>query len=355
MSIQSKIGHGTKVTVELPLSEATYIPTHLYDPISLLQTRCTMKTVALSGFDFELSIALKGSLQCYVTKWYQMTLIEGIALADFVIVNERIPDEIFEILAGRSTTPRVLVACSTNSKDVPCPIGKLHKIHMHRISKPVGPNQLAKVMLACLDEGNIDLIGSPSPDLSNRTSPIQENSLSTEEPRDSSSSSGLPASTATEFKPAIILTDVDKENVPVANTEHSQLQIDLPIHGSRPDDIASMRTPSFEKQLDDMALMQRQSRPRILCVDDNAINLRVLQAYLKKLKYTNITCAVDGLEALKAVESSSAEPFDIIFMGKSLPPPPPQRNIATLADYIYVRSKHAPMRWLRKHAAYPQV
>jgi CheY-like chemotaxis protein len=55
-------------------------------------------------------------------------------------------------------------------------------------------------------------------------------------------------------------------------------------------------------------------QPRILCVDDNPINLKVLQAYLKKLEKKNVKYAENGLEAFKAVESSGV-PFDLIFMG----------------------------------------
>ena len=59
--------------------------------------------------------------------------------------------------------------------------------------------------------------------------------------------------------------------------------------------------------------------PRVLLVDDNRINLRLLETFLKiKRKYTNIKQAEDGQQAVDAV-TTAEEPFDIIFMDISMP------------------------------------
>jgi CheY-like chemotaxis protein len=59
--------------------------------------------------------------------------------------------------------------------------------------------------------------------------------------------------------------------------------------------------------------------PHVLLVDDNKINLKLLETYLRtKRKYTNIAKAEDGEQAVKAVESAE-EPFDVIFMDISMP------------------------------------
>ena len=61
--------------------------------------------------------------------------------------------------------------------------------------------------------------------------------------------------------------------------------------------------------------------PRLLLVDDNKINLRLLQTYMQKRKYTLVDSAENGQLAVQAAEKHD-EGYDIIFMGKkSLPPP----------------------------------
>lgn len=63
--------------------------------------------------------------------------------------------------------------------------------------------------------------------------------------------------------------------------------------------------------------------PRILLVDDNAINLRLLETYLRKRRgYTRIMTAVNGQEAVDAfiaVASSNESRFELIFMDISMP------------------------------------
>jgi CheY-like chemotaxis protein len=63
--------------------------------------------------------------------------------------------------------------------------------------------------------------------------------------------------------------------------------------------------------------------PRMLLVDDNRINLKLLQTFMKKRKYTEVTNAEDGLEAVNAYSSllrkAPPEPPDIILMDISMP------------------------------------
>lgn len=63
--------------------------------------------------------------------------------------------------------------------------------------------------------------------------------------------------------------------------------------------------------------------PRMLLVDDNKINLKLLQTFMRKRKYTTVTNAEDGLEAVNAYTSllhkTPSEPPDIILMDISMP------------------------------------
>jgi CheY-like chemotaxis protein len=52
---------------------------------------------------------------------------------------------------------------------------------------------------------------------------------------------------------------------------------------------------------------------RALLVEDNEINLRLLIAYMQKLKLSYLA-ATNGLEALETYKSNKAQ-FDVVFMG----------------------------------------
>ena len=58
---------------------------------------------------------------------------------------------------------------------------------------------------------------------------------------------------------------------------------------------------------------------RILIVDDSKMNLMVLKALLKNIDDFEIVMASDGQEALKVLEASDAEPFDLILSDMWMP------------------------------------
>ena len=63
------------------------------------------------------------------------------------------------------------------------------------------------------------------------------------------------------------------------------------------------------------------SRPvrRILLVDDSKMNLMVLKALLKKTGNYETTMAMDGQEALKALEASGGKPYDLVLTDMWMP------------------------------------
>ena len=64
---------------------------------------------------------------------------------------------------------------------------------------------------------------------------------------------------------------------------------------------------------------QREKRPpRLLLVDDNKINLRLLETYMRKRKYKLVDSAENGQLAVQAAESCE-HGYDVIFMGESSP------------------------------------
>lgn len=60
---------------------------------------------------------------------------------------------------------------------------------------------------------------------------------------------------------------------------------------------------------------QEKRSPRLLLVDDNKINLRLLETYLRKRKYKYVDSAENGQLAVQAAEAHE-HGYDIIFMGR---------------------------------------
>ena len=71
----------------------------------------------------------------------------------------------------------------------------------------------------------------------------------------------------------------------------------------------------------DGAVPAASSRPvrRILLVDDSKMNLMVLKALLKKAGDYETTMAMDGQEALKALEEAGAKPYDLVLTDMWMP------------------------------------
>jgi hypothetical protein len=74
------------------------------------------------------------------------------------------------------------------------------------------------------------------------------------------------------------------------------------------------RASAPDKDAWDGQLSNRRSELGVLIVDDNALNTRLLGAFLKKYGCRNIQKAENGAVAVEAVKKHP-ECFDIIFMG----------------------------------------
>ena len=91
-------------------------------------------------------------------------------------------------------------------------------------------------------------------------------------------------------------------------------------------------TPAKEQVQSDPAVpaigKTQMRAPKLLLVDDNKINLRLLETYMQKRNYTLVDSAENGQLAVQAAEKHQ-KGYDIIFMGKSFPRP-------TTINYILI-------------------
>ena len=80
-----------------------------------------------------------------------------------------------------------------------------------------------------------------------------------------------------------------------------------------PPPLTQAKEPSNPTSLASVGIQKRP--PRLLLVDDNKINLRLLETYMKKREYKFVDSADNGQLAVKAAENHE-EGYDIIFMGE---------------------------------------
>jgi hypothetical protein len=78
------------------------------------------------------------------------------------------------------------------------------------------------------------------------------------------------------------------------------------------------RQASWGEKVSGEPIVKDPDGMRVLLVEDNEINLKLLVAYMRKLKLNHAT-ACNGLEAVNAYKDAHEEKkhFDVIFMGKS--------------------------------------
>lgn len=326
--VDSEINQGTQVTVHFPLKSATTHEepsedkSHGYskippNPVMMLRCECPDKTVSFFGFELLSTILLKDSVQFYITEWYHFSIIRDVRRADFVIVDETALDELLSKHAGTALPQRLVVLRSTTIRNKALPEA------IHSILKPVGPYGLAKVLLnswirtpPSTPETEIPFLAT-----SDRMLPASEsNPRQMQLPMAHSQEAPQPtiiAVTPQLFDQATV-TETALKTVKFGPTPSSISDAPPPIQ------VLSLVAPttleirpSRKKEPTTSVQGVETEQLRILCVDDNPINLKVLQAYLKKLEKTDVKCVENGLEAFKAVESSvsSGTPFDLIFMG----------------------------------------
>ena len=99
--------------------------------------------------------------------------------------------------------------------------------------------------------------------------------------------------------------DTTEDHLPNTTTSSSLTASNMALH--------NVETPS---QAPIAQSHKQEKHPRCLLVDDNKINLRLLETYMRKRKYKLVDSAEDGQLAVQAAESHE-HGYDIIFMGQS--------------------------------------
>ncbi|KAF7895335.1 hypothetical protein EAF00_007149 [Botryotinia globosa] len=282
IDVQSQIGHGTTVTVKLPLKKAESNLTSITPSDALLKDQVEELKKLLKqskyskfsthGFRSGSSCYLKKSLHAYLTQWFGMDHEPDDDAADITFVTEdKVDLFLAELMKDGASKPSLIIVVRyvpshSHTSQQNSAIG----IPLETLTMPFGPWKLLKTLRSCLSPKQM----SPKPP------PVTDHKFFYTSP--------LPSPTADIRKE--LGTTVTKPAVEEALTEKS---------------------PYLFKTI------LNPSQPSILCVDDNPINLRLLRAYFRKLNF-DITCAENGAVAF---EKYRLQPngFDLVFMDISMP------------------------------------
>ncbi|KAJ4372782.1 hypothetical protein N0V86_008148 [Didymella sp. IMI 355093] len=317
IQVRSEEKNGTEIDVRVPMrmckpedDEKGHAAVQFEKDIQTIRDR-KLSTVIYGFPDF-----VRDSLQNYLCDWYGCELLEPTkdAKPDIVLVdegNEDVLEAVKETAHGYGKQGVLLSIVM-----VPSRLGKRMDtidgyIKWERIPRPLGPNNVAKGLLSCLEK--LDELRKYGENATVDKEEDSEEPESKEQEPDQLQKliENLPDE---QFMPSL-------EKLLISESSQSPL-----ISSASPKQPPNSSESSGNKdELSDKSTGQKvepklESKPplRILVVDDNALNLRLLGAFFKKTGYRNTQQAKQGREAVEAVQNSG-EGFDIIFMDLSMP------------------------------------
>ncbi|KAH9204266.1 hypothetical protein DL95DRAFT_529330 [Leptodontidium sp. 2 PMI_412] len=312
IDVQSELGVGTEVKVSLTLNQASIPPqppaldAKYENSVLGVRKKTSGLTLGLVGFDIpsdisgtrtgilkvegELSLSLRASLQIIATHWFGMkvTVSESWEASppDIYIANEK---------PGLHSPAPIIILCSNASVHHSYSRGTEQGAQssgnglIHFVSKPCGPNKLAKAFAFCLSNASHSPINR-GPHLS----PLGTPDIGLASPQ-----SLFRVSPGSSFHPVEL---------------HLQGGYFPIVAGSPP------RKPSGANKSLALATCVNKAtkrKPVLLLVEDNHINLKLLETFTKKNNYEYDT-AENGLLALQAFQNTQ-NLYDIVFMDISMP------------------------------------
>ncbi|KAK0708433.1 hypothetical protein B0H67DRAFT_612839 [Lasiosphaeris hirsuta] len=302
INVASRVGHGTTVTVSLPLPRDAAVA----EEESTFQQNIRVLsgcTVILRGFETRLMLRegfrredkkqrsqLK-TMEAICRDWLQMEVIPehsnvSSSLPDFVIYNHKnTPDDSLERMAELARCPHVFLRQDSAAVyDLTTPTQGCPSDGMSFITQPIGPRKLADALVAsrirfqdASNPGSLGLVFSADsvfqpPDI---PLPIISPEISGGFPQTCVPSPGGPR----------------LELIPPGGV---QIKTEVRF-GEPPSD--PVVAPAEAGLLDEISESSQMS-PKILIVDDNPINIKILVAYMTKLNHGHRT-AMNGLEAVE--------------------------------------------------------
>ncbi|OQD87849.1 hypothetical protein PENANT_c005G02209 [Penicillium antarcticum] len=327
ISIKSQLGVGTTVKMTFPLAEPQHheqIEAHssISDPLPrpsdlIKRVRTELEGKALRFItvqDPPSSMPPSNHMiRHYLTEWFGMKIekSESSKPVNLVVVDERH----LNLVENAQSQALILVLCHRASRArSTMTAANMLSSNTVWLNLPCGPHQLARTLLDSVK--NIALTQNPGlhKDLHN----VPTTHLS--EPEQASKQSILPDA----HEKALNLAQVTVRSVPDPEfgteiTQHRHITTHNPTHSlpsTKGDSIAKVTHGISRTHISPTT--ETKDGIKILLVDDNAINLALLEKYISRIKPQILDTAMNGEEAIKAVQNMSSG-YKYIFMDMSMP------------------------------------
>jgi CheY-like chemotaxis protein len=303
--VESQQGVGTEVTVTMPMRQ---VDPDRSDPgkpaLELEQSIEALRREHLSAVLFGFPDVIRRGLENYLREWFHCNILEAVddAKPDVVLVdegNEAVAKDV-ERTAERYGRLGILLSIATAPENLSKPMVPIQGYRMfERVRRPIGPYSLAKALSACVEKLR---------SRSHRQQEEQEHKGHSPEIHDQEE--GLQPGNRDPAKEDSSNTTKSQVAQPPGEEDTAQASTRASIE--RPPPTRSSSSFSIATHYVDEA---DPSTLRILVVEDNIVNRRLLGAFLKRYGCKNLTNAENGAVAVKEVEACTRN-FDVILMGK---------------------------------------
>lgn len=329
IAVTSEQGTGTEIRIALPLraSRSPRVPESLA-MFTNLREKTKGRKACLVAFDLfpivgetptgilspeeQAIIHLKSSMQSLFQEWFGMEIItspdlnSSLEATVYVVAEPRLPrqgsvtERILAFCEQQQTPPRVTSAILVLGGSNPCRESNFSTRNGHHVAflqQPYGPHKLG----AALHEVFCEKATQPVIQL-----PIQH------ETDDLDISTHIP--------PELHLTPKKRAKSSCAvEFPYPQIAVTPPSEDDtiRIAAIADELSRELSQQSANEAILPANKHQirKVLLVEDNEINLKLLVFHMNKLMLDHVT-AVNGLEALQSYKDANGQ-FDVIFMGTS--------------------------------------
>ncbi|KAF2016214.1 hypothetical protein BU24DRAFT_462395 [Aaosphaeria arxii CBS 175.79] len=307
--VKSEVGKGTEIKLRIPmrLAEPT-VEISDKSALALEQKISLIRQQRLTVVVFGLPDPVKSSLTSYLRDWFHCTIVEGTTESspDIILVDEG-NEEVFELVNSTADTygkSGILLSIVVTQKNLANPMKLVQGYQKwERIPRPLGPNNVANAVLVCINklrelrqqdsdgrvQKHVEMLLETHKERKNSVKTMHgvkwvERSIS---PKSFGDLPGMPSTIAPRQVATHLNTNTARQSIFPPSTRDAPLSVS--------DDVPR--------------------KLRILLVDDNTLNLRLLEAFLGKHGYHNVDQANNGEKAVKAFKGSPSG-FDMIFMGK---------------------------------------
>ena len=365
IDIRSRVNSGTTVKVSLPLLRPTIgsgssgdiphsvetsrssvfsAPDKTIPDIKQNAMKCHVALYQAPEADQHLSTRELGSvLQKYIINWYGLQLVElPSGHANIVLLEDEDLQHFSKQYSALLDKIALIVLCNDPSRRSQALTTEGLRLTQARVmeylSKPVGPHKLAKVIRACLQKlegpgfgefaptpGLPDL--APEPDLADQMKDLALGKAGDKDQIVVQATEVLSAShTSQHAQHAINSPSVERTHTINDNDAFPFPQVSSTARTSRsssmlgPSHLPASTSNVSEEPTPTPPAHLKPVDPRMLIVDDNAINLKLLHTFLKKRNCSRISSAENGAVAVELFTSAPAdEPYEIVFMDVSMP------------------------------------